>query len=118
MHPQLELLLELQDLKAQKRELEEAAEETSREIERKVFHVSLEEAVEQLESKIAEMEAALDPELMKRYERISERRPRAVVPVLSGLCYGCFMVVPTAMVRSNQEVRWCENCGCFIYYVD
>lgn len=118
MHPQLELLLELQDLKAQKRELEEAVEETSREIERKVFQVSLEEAIEQLESKIAEMEAALDPEIETRYRRVSERRPRAVVPVLNGVCYGCFVAVPTAMVRSNEQVRWCENCGSFIYYVD
>jgi hypothetical protein len=55
MHPQLEILLELQDLKAQKREMEEAAEEHSREIESEVFQVKPEDAVLHLEEKISEM---------------------------------------------------------------
>ncbi len=118
MHPQLEILLELQDLKAQKREMEEAAEETSREIESEVFRVEPEDAVAQLEEKIAEMEDALEPEVRKRYRRVAERRPRVVVPVLSGMCYGCFMEMPTAMARNNDAIRWCEHCGSFVYFVD
>lgn len=118
MHPQLELLLELQDLKAQRRELEEAAEESSREIEQKVFRVSPEEAIAQLDAKITEMEGALDPEVETRYRRIAGRRPRPVVPVLNEVCYGCFMAVPTAVVKTNDEICWCENCGVFIYFVD
>ncbi len=118
MHPQLEILLELQDLKAQKREMEEAAEETSLEIEKKVFRVKPEEAIEHLQEKIDEMEAALEPEVLKRYKLISGRRPRAVVPVLSSVCYGCFMSMPTSMVRTNDDIRWCEHCGSFVYFVD
>ncbi|MGD2151951.1 MAG: hypothetical protein PVG79_01710 [Gemmatimonadales bacterium] len=118
MHPQLEILLELQDLKAQQREMEEAAEEHSREIERKVFQVELEDAVAQLEEKIAEMEQTLEPDVLKRYLLVSERRPRTVVPVLSGMCYGCFMDMPTSMSKTNEEIRWCENCGSFVYFVD
>ena len=118
MHPQLEILLELQDLKAQKREMEEAAEESSREIEKKVIRVKLEDAVAQLQTKIEEMEAALDPEAMGRYRPIAETRERAVVPVLNGVCYGCFMSMPTATTRTNRELRWCENCGSFVYFVD
>jgi len=118
MHPQLEILLELQDLKAQKREMEEAADEHSREIERKVFKVEPEDAVAQLKEKIAEMEQALEPDVLKRYLLVSERRPRAVVPVLSGTCYGCFMDMPTSMSKTNEEIRWCEHCGSFVYFVD
>jgi len=118
MHPQLEILLELQDLKAQKREMEEAAEESSREIERKVFRVEPEDAIAQLQAKIEEMEATLEPEVMSRYGPIAQARERAVTPVLDGLCYGCFMAMPTATVRTNEELRWCENCGSFVYYVD
>ena len=118
MHCQLEILLELQDLKAQKHELEEAAEEHSLEIERKVFRVKAGDAVVQLESKIDEMEAALDSEVKARYRLIASRRARPVVPVLNGMCYGCFMAVPTAMTTTNDEIRWCEHCGSFLYFVD
>jgi predicted nucleic acid-binding Zn-ribbon protein len=118
MHPQLEILLELQDLKAQKREMEEAAEESTLEIEKKVFKVKPGDAVDHLQGKIEEMEAALEPEVLTRYKLVSERRARAVVPVLSGVCYGCFMSTPTAIVRTNEEIRWCEHCGSFVYFVD
>lgn len=118
MHPQLEILLELQDLKAQKREMEEAAEESSLEIERKVFRVKPEDAVIELQAKIEEMEVALEPDIQTRYRQIAGRRERAVAPVLSGVCYGCFMAVPTATVRTNEQIRWCEHCGSFVYFVD
>jgi predicted nucleic acid-binding Zn-ribbon protein len=118
MHPQLEILLELQDLKAQKREMEEAAEESTREIEAKVFRLTPEEAADQLGVKIEEMEAALEPGIMKHYRLIADRRQRAVAPVLNGICYGCFMSVPTSMTKANDEIRWCEQCGSFVYFVD
>ena len=118
MHPQLEILLELQDLKAQLRELDAEEEDSSQEIEREVFQVKPEDAAAKLESKIEEMERALDPEIASRYELVSSRRPRAVVPVINEICYGCFMAMPTAVEHSNEQVRWCENCGSFVYYVD
>lgn len=119
MHPQLEILLELQDLKGQKREMEQTAdEETSVEIEKQVFHVQPEEAAAKLQSKIEEMEDSLEPEVMNRYRLISSRRSRTVVPVLNGVCYGCFVAMPTAMIRDNEDIRWCEHCGSFVYFVD
>ena len=118
MHHQLEILLELQDLKAQQRDLEEAAEEHSHDIERKVFRVKPKDAVVQLSATIEKMERSLDAEIRKRYNKIAGRRPRPVVPVLNGICYGCFMAVPTATDKTNEEIRWCEQCGSFIYFVD
>jgi len=117
MHPQLEILLELQDLKAQKREMEETAE-TARDIEEDVFQVRPEDAIDQLQEKIEEMEASLDAEVASRYEQLANRRPRAVVPVLNGVCYGCFMSMPTASTTRNDQLSWCENCGVFVYFVD
>lgn len=118
MHSQLEILLELQDLKAQMREMEETAEESSFEIERDVFRVKPEDAVVQLQAKIAEMEKALSPEIAGRYDLLASRRPRAVAPVISGICYGCFTAVPTALEKNNDAVQWCEHCGSFVYFVD
>lgn len=119
MHPQLEALLEIQDLKSQRRELRETPLE--REVEEEVFSISIDEALEQLDQKIEEMEAALAPAVRNRYLRIAGRRGPAVVPVIGGTCYGCFVSVPTALASDaerNSEVRHCEGCGRFLYLID
>ncbi|MBT8462948.1 MAG: hypothetical protein KJO44_10555 [Gemmatimonadetes bacterium] len=46
---------------------------------------------------------------------------RAVVPVLSGICYGCFVATPTAWSSEagrNDSIGVCDHCGRFLYYVD
>jgi len=119
MNPQLEMLLEIQDLKSQKRELEERSEE--REVEEGLFAMEIEDAVKELTSKIEEMEAGLDPRVQSRYRRLAGRRGRAVVPVIRGTCYGCFVSVPTALASDaerNSELRFCESCGRFLYLID
>jgi predicted nucleic acid-binding Zn-ribbon protein len=119
MHSQLETLLEIQDMKTQRRELEETPSE--REVEEEVFHISVEDAVRELDQKIEEMEASLDPQVRSRYARLAGKRPRVVVPVINGTCYGCFVSVPTALSSDadrNEEIRYCESCGRFLYHVD
>ena len=119
MHPQLEMLLEIQDLKTQRRELAETPGE--REVEEDVFHIRVEDAVRELDQKIEEMENALDPRVKSRYERLAGKRPRVVVPVINGTCYGCFVSTPTAVssdAARNEQLRFCESCGRFLYHVD
>jgi len=118
MHQNLETLLEIQDLKTQRREL---AEEGEREMQEQVFGLSVDEALATLDAKIAEMEATLPPMVLSRYRRVSARMPRVVVPVIKGTCYGCFVAVPTAQASDadrNAEIRSCQNCGRFLYHVD
>lgn len=119
MHPQLELLLEMQDLRSQRQALREQAEE--RQVESDVFDIEVEEALEQITAKLEELEGRLDPDVQSTYQRISNALDRAVVPVLNGICYGCFIAVPRAWAseaKENEEVRVCQNCGRFLYYVD
>jgi predicted nucleic acid-binding Zn-ribbon protein len=119
MHPQLEILLQIQDLKAQHREL--SAAEGEREVEEQEFQVNIEGALKQLEDKILELENELDDPVRARYHRISVGRGRAVVPVINGLCYGCFVAIPTALaseIIENDELRHCDHCGRFLYMID
>jgi uncharacterized protein len=119
MHPQLETLLELQDMKTQRRELREETQE--REVEESVFNVSIDEALAQLDEKIAEMEESLAPQVRSRYKRLVGSRGRAIVPVIRGTCYGCFVSIPTAVASSvdrNEELTHCDNCGRFLYMID
>jgi predicted nucleic acid-binding Zn-ribbon protein len=118
MHPQLEALLEIQDLKTQRREL---GESSSRDVQEAVFGLSTDVALTILDEKIAEMEEALAPEVRSRYRRMAGKQPRVVVPVIRGTCYGCFVQIPTALASDadrNEEVRSCQSCGRFLYLID
>jgi predicted nucleic acid-binding Zn-ribbon protein len=119
MNPQLEILLEIQDLKTQRKELEGMTSE--RQVEEEVFNVSIEDALRQLDEKIEEMEESLAPPVRSRYRRISGRHPRVVVPVIRGTCYGCFVNIPTAAASAadrNRDISHCDNCGRFLYLID
>jgi predicted nucleic acid-binding Zn-ribbon protein len=111
MHQNLETLLEIQDLKTQRRELAEAGE---REVQEQVFGLSVDDALHEIDAKIAEMEETLPAPMLSRYRRVA-------APVIKGTCYGCFVAVPTAQASDadrNAEVRTCQNCGRFLYHVD
>jgi predicted nucleic acid-binding Zn-ribbon protein len=119
MHPHLETLLEIQDLKTQRRELEETGAE--REVQETVFGLGVDAALEQIDEKIVEMLDTLPPAVRNRYTRIASRQTRAMVPVIRGTCYGCFVQVPTALASDserNEEVRSCQSCGRFLYLID
>ena len=116
MHPQLETLLEIQDLKAQRSELTDQSE--GRVVEEEVFNISIDSAVEQLDTKVAEMEESLDPRVRNRYKRLAGSRGRFIVPVINGTCFGCFVSIPTAVASErNEELRYCDNCGRFLYMI-
>jgi uncharacterized protein len=119
MHVQLETLLELQDLKSQRRELQEMTK--TRQVEEEVFNISIEDALVQLDQKIDEIESSLPPQVRNRYRRVAGRTERTVVPVIGGTCYGCFVSIPTAVVSDsdrNRDISYCDNCGRFLYLID
>lgn len=116
MHPQLTLLMELQDLRGQLRELAGGGE--SETLEEKHFHIDAEQARAQLAAKISELEEDLAPPIRARYRKIAPLRERVVVPVINGVCYGCFVSIPTATagdLDAHRELPSCESCGRFIY---
>lgn len=118
MHAQLEILLELQDLRAQSRAL---AEDSLREVEQEVFALTPDEAREALDAKIEELADQLAPPVRSRYDSIEGALERVVVPVINGVCYGCFVATPTAWssrADRNDEITSCSHCGRFLYYVD
>lgn len=119
MHAQLEILLQIQDLRSQRERLsaEDADEST---LQREHFGVDVSKAVATLDEKIHEMEEELEPAIRSRYDRIAKARSRVVAPVIDGTCYACFVSIPTAhgvASEQNRTIRHCENCGRFIYRV-
>ncbi|MFO7587972.1 MAG: hypothetical protein R6X22_07850 [Gemmatimonadota bacterium] len=118
MHPQLELLLEIQDLQTQRRAL---AEEPLAGVEEELFELSPEEALRLLDEKVEELADRLAGPVAARWRDVSTTLDRAVAPVLNGVCYGCFVAVPTAWSSEpgrNERIRVCDQCGRFLYYLD
>lgn len=116
MHPQLIVLLELQDLRTQQREMSEGSEMD--EVETTHFNIDLATASTELERKIQELEDGLDPRTRKRYRQTAASLERVVVPVINGICYGCFVSIPTATAGErdpNTDLQSCQHCGRFIY---
>ncbi|HYW12728.1 MAG TPA: C4-type zinc ribbon domain-containing protein [Longimicrobium sp.] len=111
--------MELQDLKTQRRELAQGS--ADRLVQENVFGLSVDEALTTIDEKMAEMELTLPTNVRNRYQRMSAKHPRVVVPVLRGTCYGCFVQVPTALASDadrNEEIRACQSCGRFLYLID
>jgi len=116
MNDQLTTLLEIQDLRSKARELEGETELES--LEEEHFNIDPAEAVRQLEDRIAGLEDELDARIRRRYDRVAGSLERVVVPVINGVCYGCFVSIATSVARDqdpNDAVQTCENCGRFLY---
>jgi predicted nucleic acid-binding Zn-ribbon protein len=116
--PQLEILLQIQDLKAQRHELEQGRSE--REVQEAAFKMDVDTAIATLDTKITEVMDELSPRVRQRYERVAGNVERVVAPVIGGVCYGCFVAIPTSISSDAGErakLRNCENCGRFLYFV-
>jgi uncharacterized protein len=115
MHPQLEILLQIQDLKSQRRELGEH----EREMEEQEFNIDVDAALTKLDARIVELEDELPAPVRGRIRRFAESPgARAVVPVIDGICYGCFSALPTGMMNElqlNDRLSHCDHCGRFLY---
>lgn len=117
MHPQLEILLQIQDLKSQRGDLAELAPE--RAVEAEQFNLDVDAALAQLDGKIGDLENELETPVRRRYDRVKAARGRIVAPVVNGTCYGCFVSLPTAdssQARAGTALESCDNCGRFIYF--
>jgi predicted nucleic acid-binding Zn-ribbon protein len=115
MHPQLELLLQIQDLRAQRQELAEG--DLARDFEVREFGIDVDAALGQLDAKIDEIHAELEPRIRTRLDRMTNAG-RPVVPLINGVCYGCFTSIPTAdasLMHGKADIRHCDNCGRFLY---
>ena len=119
MNADLETLLQIQDLKSQRRELERAGD--ARQVQEDQFNLDIEGALVALDGKVEELEGELEPAVRRRYQRLASAGERVVVPAINGTCYGCFVSVPTSVASDPEErarLRTCDHCGRFLYFVD
>lgn len=117
MNEQLRLLIMLHDLDLQLRELRN---QEARKIEEKHGFKLVDHSHELIQAR-EELVSKLDPALFSRYELLMQKYGRAIVPIVHGVCYGCFILLPTAEAYQedkNERVSTCSNCGRFLYWID
>jgi predicted nucleic acid-binding Zn-ribbon protein len=113
VNEQLLLLVALQDLDTMIRETEDKVH--AEKLEAMGFAL---EGVDDLKSARDELAATIDRPLLSRYERIAKRLGRAVVPITTNVCLGCFSVIPTSYTsaENREKILQCENCGRMFYW--
>ena len=66
------------------------------------------------------LEKSIPPAALTKYHKLMERFGRAVAPVVNNSCMSCYVMVPkklTVKTVANRELRTCERCGMFLYWV-
>ena len=111
MHPQLELLIMMQDLDLMILELSDG--ETANHEKKLGFNLAQHDALRTAREDLA---AKVDREVMARYEKVHERYKRAIVPVKNNTCLACFLKQPTQYsIELMNEIRTCDHCGRILY---
>ncbi len=111
MHPQLQLLVAIQDMMGMIREIEEKGPE----LEDMGFKTA---GLDDLRNALRELEEKVDPQLSGTFRRLTEKFGRAVVPVVGNYCTGCFAQIPASFVSktNSAKLQKCESCGRILYW--
>lgn len=75
----------------------------------------------EIQQRIENIAALLDPSLLAHYHKIKKMYRRAVVAVEVGVCQGCSMRLPSQlaqiMLRDRSRVDCCPHCHRFVYMI-
>jgi predicted nucleic acid-binding Zn-ribbon protein len=116
MNSQLQILIALQDILILIREAKDPNQKKA------MDKIGLKmDNLTSLENTRANLEGQLNLSILGEYHRVRQRYGRIVAPVISGICYGCFMKIPSAIDTAdtrNDALHRCENCGMFLYWVE
>ncbi len=118
MGAQLDYLIKIQDLVNRKNEMESDA--MVEQFEEMGFKIDRQRELEILNEAIEELISKLDHSTQEVYKRVSRKYPRPLTPVINGTCYGCFVALPTAQyttIVKEDIVETCSNCGRIIYWI-
>ncbi|MGH2372684.1 MAG: zinc ribbon domain-containing protein [bacterium] len=121
----LSILDEVERLEPQEREWAGALQSADAALARQVaaFQQSseaIEKEIAELTARRAALAAELDPDLVRRYDRLRERKGGvAIVAARGGICEGCHVAIPERLVRRLQDdpetLAACDGCGRWLY---
>jgi predicted nucleic acid-binding Zn-ribbon protein len=121
---ELELMMQVDKVKAELVEEDKKAATTKDSISRQVANLdekskALEARLQELNKERADAAAKIDEDLLDRFERLfTSKGDAAVVALEHDVCTGCHMKVTTATamhVKGGKEIVNCEQCGRILY---
>ncbi len=74
-----------------------------------------------LERAIERMIRQLPADVATLFQRIQQRSPPAIVPMVNNVCSGCGMVIPISLahaIHAATELHRCPTCARILYYLD
>jgi len=74
--------------------------------------------LEELEKSIQALSADLAPAVKTHINRLLQKSPEAVVPVVNGNCSGCGMALTKSLIQAvvkAEQLNRCNNCTRFLY---
>jgi predicted nucleic acid-binding Zn-ribbon protein len=80
---------------------------------------SMEAEVKKLESDRKRIARSIDKPIADMYEKIRQRRPRAVVAAVRGTCGGCHMMLPPQiynLIQRQDRILTCPSCFRIVYF--
>ena len=121
---ELELMIQVDKVKAELVEEEKKARATKESISRQLVDLdekskTLESRLQELTKERTELAAKIDEDLLDRFDRLFESKGDAAIVALEhNVCTGCHMKVTTATVmhaKAGKEIVSCEQCGRILY---
>ena len=115
MNTVLEKLVMLQDLENM---IVEVKSKDAKKVQKKLGLTI--EGEEKLHDAKETLEQSIPPAVLTKYRKLIDRFGRAVAPVVDNSCMSCYVMVPkklTVKTVGNRELRTCERCGMFLYWV-
>jgi predicted nucleic acid-binding Zn-ribbon protein len=104
--------------KAKQAELREKFDRDRTVIEKEIE--ALDKDLAGLETKRTELHRTIDPDLLKRYLFLSERKQgQAIISVIGGVCQACYMGLPPQKFNElikGHALMSCPNCNRMIYW--
>lgn len=111
MNTQLEKILMLQDLDLM---IHDMGDNDIADQEKKLGFAM--NQLDALQTAREDLASEIDGELIQRYDKLSGRYKRVVVPVKNNVCLACFLKQPTQYSTGQMEtVRTCESCSRILY---
>jgi predicted nucleic acid-binding Zn-ribbon protein len=77
------------------------------------------EEIDTMEKRRGAIVKTLNPELIRTYDTLKQRRGIALAVVKRGVCQGCYVNIPPQMfneVQRNDTVIRCPNCSRILYW--
>jgi predicted nucleic acid-binding Zn-ribbon protein len=122
----LELMGQIDALKAERQAAEEAFTGAAANLEKRKKETEAEAErlggmLKEIEAEKAVVSARVEPSLMAQYQRVRRGRAEAVSEVVGGTCQGCRMKVPPQLyieIQKMKTIHACPSCQRLLYLAE